>query len=395
MKFRLNILRSLIAEAFTKAYELLGVSPNASGDEIKAAHRKLLLKLHPDRNRDRDTTADMAQINAAFTILSDPEKRRKYDYEGDKTFIEKSFSYKPPVKPPITEYNDRYKQKVFVNSKTMMFWRIRWSTGTVNDRRAKRNYVGHVIVDEGHINYLDRQQRKGYDIKEFFTISKERQDEMVKRKCDEKQAEGYVLDSQFDPNKRDNKRMYVNIQKTPNKFWSIAWRDYGDTVTVSWGDIGTNNHKSKIYNFSTVGKKKSFIAQKCHEKLVKGYIRDDEFDPKSAKYKFGPESAEYQQQKREYQQQPHSRQNSSSDSKQYKIYPGGKGQPPVTRYKGTVYSAKSTTRFKPGDKANVSVGSKGRLNVTDPQTDHTQTWDVKENVRTMLLNLVLETLVKR
>lgn len=64
-------------------YDVLGVSRNASIDEIKKAYRKLALKYHPDRNKgDKGTEEKFKGINEAYEILSDPEKRKQYDTYG-------------------------------------------------------------------------------------------------------------------------------------------------------------------------------------------------------------------------------------------------------------------------------------------------------------------------
>lgn len=64
-------------------YEILGVSKTASADEIRKAHRKLVLKHHPDRNRgDKSSEAKFKEIQEAYDVLSDDAKRKQYDQFG-------------------------------------------------------------------------------------------------------------------------------------------------------------------------------------------------------------------------------------------------------------------------------------------------------------------------
>jgi len=65
-------------------YQILGVSRNASEKEIKQAYRRLARKHHPDLNPgDKSAEARFKEINAAYEVLSNPEKRKKYDQFGE------------------------------------------------------------------------------------------------------------------------------------------------------------------------------------------------------------------------------------------------------------------------------------------------------------------------
>ncbi|MCH7963700.1 MAG: DnaJ domain-containing protein [Bacteroidetes bacterium] len=68
---------------FKDYYKILGVEKSASQDEIKKAYRKLAMKYHPDRNQDNKKAEEkFKQITEANEVLSDPEKRKKYDTLG-------------------------------------------------------------------------------------------------------------------------------------------------------------------------------------------------------------------------------------------------------------------------------------------------------------------------
>ena len=68
-------------------YEILGVSREATEDDLKKAYRKLAMKYHPDRNQgDKDAEAKFKELNEAYDVLKDGEKRAAYDRFGHAAF---------------------------------------------------------------------------------------------------------------------------------------------------------------------------------------------------------------------------------------------------------------------------------------------------------------------
>jgi len=68
-------------------YKILGVSKSASPEEIKKAYRKLALKYHPDHNKGNNSAEAMFKdLNEAYAVLRDPEKKKQYDMFGAEGF---------------------------------------------------------------------------------------------------------------------------------------------------------------------------------------------------------------------------------------------------------------------------------------------------------------------
>lgn len=71
-----------MAVTFEDYYKTLGVARDASLDQIKKAYRKLARELHPDRNKADDAAEKFSKVSEAYDVLSDSEKRKKYDQLG-------------------------------------------------------------------------------------------------------------------------------------------------------------------------------------------------------------------------------------------------------------------------------------------------------------------------
>ncbi|MEM0149433.1 MAG: molecular chaperone DnaJ [Candidatus Micrarchaeaceae archaeon] len=70
-------------------YKVLGLDKGATLDDIKQAYRKLALKYHPDVNKGKEAEEKFKEINEAYAVLSDPEKRKQYDAYGPDAFSQK------------------------------------------------------------------------------------------------------------------------------------------------------------------------------------------------------------------------------------------------------------------------------------------------------------------
>lgn len=67
-------------------YEVLGVSRSANPEELKRAYRKKAMEFHPDRNKDAHAEERFKEVNQAYEVLSDPQKKQTYDQVGHQAF---------------------------------------------------------------------------------------------------------------------------------------------------------------------------------------------------------------------------------------------------------------------------------------------------------------------
>lgn len=99
----------------TDLYSVLGVSKDATQEEIKKAYRTLALKYHPDRNQGNSEAEEkLKEINAAYTVLGDEDKRRQYDmsgfntnsaYQNQNAYNQNSYTYNSYGQDPFSQFN--------------------------------------------------------------------------------------------------------------------------------------------------------------------------------------------------------------------------------------------------------------------------------------------------
>jgi curved DNA-binding protein len=90
---------------FKDYYQTLGVDRKAEAAEIKKAYRKLARKYHPDVSKEPDAAKHMAEVNEAYAVLSDPEKRVAYDTLGERRAAGQEF-HPPPGWDAGFEFSD-------------------------------------------------------------------------------------------------------------------------------------------------------------------------------------------------------------------------------------------------------------------------------------------------
>lgn len=136
----LNIFRAM------SHYDTLNVSRIASPEVIRAAYKALAQKYHPDRNSSHDAALRMKEINLAYEVLSDPDKRRRYDETLEPEPRERSSNQIKPEDLEVYCTNEKCQDAV-VHPNT-------WPTATTARPRRKQ-YLG-VTTEHGPMLHMYR-----------------------------------------------------------------------------------------------------------------------------------------------------------------------------------------------------------------------------------------------
>lgn len=128
-------------------YEVLGVTRAASDEEVKKAYRKLVFQYHPDRNPDKkEAEAKIRELNAAYEVLGDPEKRGTYE--------RLRWGWEPRDEPPDpTVILDAMEQKLFEEGHKEVFQAIIKNKGRAKDELAVIRE--RAVADQGYDTFRE------------------------------------------------------------------------------------------------------------------------------------------------------------------------------------------------------------------------------------------------
>jgi molecular chaperone DnaJ len=150
-----------MAVDFKDYYKILGVDRKADDKTIKSAYRRLARKYHPDVAKTKDATERFKEVSEAYEVLSDPEKRRRYDSLGPDW---QRYTQAPPGAPPGGGFRVEYGGDAGNLGDFSEFFRSVFGDLGAHARRGSRS--GGIRFDEG----FDRSPR-GADVEAGVEIS--------------------------------------------------------------------------------------------------------------------------------------------------------------------------------------------------------------------------------
>jgi DnaJ-class molecular chaperone len=150
-----------MAVDFKDYYKILGVDRKADDKTIKSAYRRLARKYHPDVAKTKDATERFKEVSEAYEVLSDPEKRRRYDSLGPDW---QRYTQAPPGAPPGGGFRVEYGGDAGNLGDFSEFFRSIFGDLGAHARRGSRS--GGIRFDEG----FDRSPR-GADVEAGVEIS--------------------------------------------------------------------------------------------------------------------------------------------------------------------------------------------------------------------------------
>lgn len=143
--------------AYIDYYKILGVAKDASADDIKKAYRKLARKYHPDLNpNDKDANKRFQEVNEANEVLSDPEKRKKYDQYGENWQHADAFAEQQQQQQARSSgQRQQYQQNPFGGEDFSDFFESMFGGAGRSSSRGSNRYKGQDLHAELELSLVD------------------------------------------------------------------------------------------------------------------------------------------------------------------------------------------------------------------------------------------------
>ncbi len=366
MRINLNELKSFIVEAMLNAYDVLGVSRNASEEEIKKAWKALALKNHPDRGGDHGA---MVNINAAKDRLLNKMElmRRGAVFSG----------YEDPnkPKPPPTAQQPRPQQgRSSASANTPTIAKCAWCGRNV---AGVRDFMGKWF----NVKFVNHYTAQGGNVK-CEGSGKEIWD---RPKPSTKSTNAPPQPPNQQQRSNPTLRYFVFSSGRSNKFWEIQTVDE-KTLRTRWGRVGSAG-KSKTKTFGSSYAASLARVRMIRSKLDKGYVETSQTRDQQARPQGSAPNANAQ-----------TPNGGAKDT--YKVY-SWKGGRRVVRVKGKLYGTGTggqtkkgaATKFYPNDRVKVTPKDSG-MNVGSTVSSHSQDWDPVDEIKKTIDEMIVETLFK-
>ena len=141
---------------FLDYYRILGIEKTATSKEIKDAFRKLARKYHPDLNpNDKDAKRNFQQINEANEVLSDPEKRKKYDQYGKDWQHAEQFEKAKQYQEQSSNSRGASYSETYSGSDFSDFFESLFGGASTAGRNRRMKYRGEDYYAELHLDLID------------------------------------------------------------------------------------------------------------------------------------------------------------------------------------------------------------------------------------------------
>lgn len=358
MRIDLHELRRIIIEALLNAYDVLGVPQGATDDVIKAAWKKLALTNHPDRG---GSHGKMVDINNAKDRLLDKDNLFRYGarIKGYEDATKQAQTAAPPgAQAPV-----------------MRGCPLCGRTVAVKDGK----FINHYFTQGGP----EKCPHSGY-----------RAEDRSRQNAPPPGARPPPpppRNAPPPPPRATDRRYFEFRLGRSQKFWEIETvSDIGyPKVKIRWGRIGTAGQQ-KTKDFSTYRSMRQWARKMAESKVAKGYV--EVANPPRAQAGAAPPPRGQAGQAGQATGRP------TKDS--YKVY-GWRGGRRVVRVGGKLYgtglggnlSGGGQTRFNANDRARVTPDGTD-MKVKKPDSDHSQTWTPVDEVRQLVDEIVMETIIR-